>query len=220
MSMEAPPESTSPTLGSLPRRAKIVLLGFLVLGGWLLGISQIILRESHRSLSPKPADAIVVLGAAAYGRSPSPVLRERLRHALALYRFGFAPVLLFTGGKRKASDLSEAEVAGLWVQEQGVPRKDILLETRSQSTVENLRNAKKLLDAHGWKRVILVSDPLHLARARLLGERIGLDVQTSPTPTTRFRSLSTKLPFLLRECYFYTTTLLGVGERPQRLSGK
>lgn len=191
-----------------PTRALLLALGLGLV--WLLGTAWVILQEPVRDRNPDPADCIVVLGAAAYGREPSPVLRERLRHALSLHRYGFAPLLLFTGGKRKASDLSEAAVAALWAQERGVSRDKILLEEKSRSTGENLRFAKELLDARGLSRVILVSDPLHLARARLLGERLGLEVQTSPTPTTRFRSLSTRLPFLLRECYFLTTTWLGL----------
>lgn len=172
---------------------------------WLAATAGVILQEvfPRSAARPRPAQVILVLGAAAYGTRPSPVLRERLRHALTLYKEGFAPRLLFTGGRRKATDLTEAEVARRWMVEAGVAEEDILMEDRSRSTQENLVNAAEVMRDQDLDSVILVSDPLHLARARLIAEGLGLEVQTSATPTTRFRTLRTKLPFLLRECGFY-----------------
>lgn len=206
------PSPPGPPAGRPPFAVVVRWLAGFSLGAlaWLAVSAVVILWEPSQGQEPRRADVIVVLGAAAYGRVPSPVLRERLRHALALYQKGVAPTLLFTGGRQLASDLSEAEVARLWCKENGVPDGAMLIEDRSRSTVENLINARELMRVHGLRRAVLVSDPLHLARARLIGERLGLRIQTSATPTTRFRSLSTQLPFLIRECYFYTTTLLGL----------
>ena len=50
---------------------------------------------------------------------------------------------------------------------------------------------------------ILVSDPLHLKRASLMAKNLGIKHDPSATPTTRYQSLRTKLPFALRELYFY-----------------
>jgi uncharacterized SAM-binding protein YcdF (DUF218 family) len=157
---------------------------------------------------PRPADLILVLGAAAYGTRPSPVLRERLRHALTLFREGLAPKVFVTGGRQKSTDLTEAEVARRWMVDEGVDPELILLEDRSRSTRGNLVNAAEVMRGEELRSVILVSDPLHLARARLIAEGLGLEVQTSATPTTRFRTLRTKLPFLIRECGYYWSALL------------
>ena len=177
---------------------------------WLAATAAVIVREvfPRAQALPQRADVIVVLGAAAYGTRPSPVLRERLRHALHLYQAGIAPKLLCTGGRQKATDLTEAEVARRWMLNAGVADEDILLEDRSRSTQGNLANAAAVMRSEELRSVVLVSDPLHLARARLIAEGLGLEVQTSATPTTRFRTLRTKLPFLLRECGFYWTALL------------
>lgn len=213
MSEQTPSRRRPVPAGS--RRGVFRVLGRLVAGGvalalvWLGGTAAVILGEVRARRAPAPADAIVVLGAAAYGKKPSPVLRERLRHAVELYQEGVAPVLVFTGGKRSSTDLTEAEVARRWAVAAGADPAGMVVEARSRSTRENLANTRTLLGEKGMRKVVLVSDPLHLARARLLGEREGLEVQTSPTPTTRFRSLRTKLPFLLRECGFYWSALLG-----------
>ncbi len=186
--------------------------GALVLGAtlaWTVGVAGWIVSRAGAEPGG-PADVIVVLGAAAYGSEPSPVFRERIEHALALHRDGAAPRLLFTGGKRKDTDLTEAEVAKRYALDRGVAPERILCEEESTSTLENLANAWALMQRNGLTRAILVSDPLHLARAELLARRLGMTVAISATPSTRFRTLATQAPFLLRECYFVTTALVGL----------
>jgi uncharacterized SAM-binding protein YcdF (DUF218 family) len=71
-----------------------------------------------------------------------------------------------------------------------------------------LREAKKILDRQGLGTALIVSDPLHMKRAVMVGRDLGIDAHASPTPTTRYKSWHSKLRFLLREIYFYTTYLL------------
>jgi vancomycin permeability regulator SanA len=61
------------------------------------------------------ADAAIVLGASAYHHRPSPVFRERIRHAINLFHSGRVSRLIFTGGKAPGSAYSEAEVARRFV---------------------------------------------------------------------------------------------------------
>ena len=84
-----------------------------------------------------------------------------------------------------------------------MPGTDIILEEESSITQENLENAKKLMDEKGYKTALIVSDPLHMRRAMLLARDTGMEDYSSPTTTTMYRSLRTKLPFLAREVFFY-----------------
>jgi uncharacterized SAM-binding protein YcdF (DUF218 family) len=59
------------------------------------------------------------------------------------------------------------------------------------------------MQKHGLKSAIIVSDPLHMKRAMMMAEDLGIEAASSPTPTTRYRSLQTKLGFLIREIYFF-----------------
>ena len=52
------------------------------------------------------------------------------------------------------------------------------------------------MDEYGYETAIIVSDPLHMKRALLLAEDAGITAYSSPTPTTRYVSLRTKIPFL------------------------
>lgn len=169
---------------------------------WLVGVASWIVYVGDRDQAA-PADAILVLGAAAYDARPSPVFQERIRHALDLYRRGYADTLVFTGGYGYGARFSESQVARRYALREGVPADAILIETLSRTTYENLREARALMLERGLRRVIVVSDPLHMARALRLSRRLGIDALGSSTPSTRFRSFRTRWRFLAREVYFF-----------------
>lgn len=174
---------------------------------WLTGVAAYIVWVGERDQAA-PADAIIVLGAAAYDRNPSPVFKERIRHGIALYQRGLAPRLIFTGGFGSGAPYSESQVARRFALKQGVPAQAILIESHSRTTRQNLQEARKLMEANRLRRVIIVSDPLHMARALRLARELGIDALGSSTPTSRFRSFATRKRFLLQEVYFFHRDLL------------
>ncbi|HEY0333364.1 MAG TPA: YdcF family protein [Stenotrophomonas sp.] len=170
---------------------------------WLLGVAGWIIWIGDRDQAA-PADVIIVLGAAAYDSRPSPVFEERIRHGLDLYREGYAPVLLFTGGfGGNAARFSESQVARRYALRHGVPEDAVLIETVSRTTRENLLQARELMQQHDMHKAIIVSDPLHMARALRLCRELDIDALASSTPSTRFRSFHTSWRFLLQEVYFF-----------------
>ena len=189
-------------------RHRVGLMGwmwrlFVLVVVWLLGVTGWIMWIGERDQAAK-ADAIIVLGAAAYDAKPSPVFQERIRHGLDLYEAGYAPLLIFTGGYGgSGARFSESQVARRYALKQGVPAKAILIETQSRNTVQNLVEAKRLMDQRGLHRVIIVSDPLHMARALRLSQAMGIDALASSTPSTRFRSFHTSWRFLAQEIYYF-----------------
>lgn len=189
-------------------RARTGMLGwlwrlFVLVLAWLLGVTAWIMWIGERDQAAK-ADAIIVLGAAAYDAKPSPVFQERIRHGLDLYEAGYAPLLIFTGGYGgSGARFSESQVARRYAVKQGVPESAILIENQSRNTVQNLVEAKRLMDERGLHRVIIVSDPLHMARALRLSKAMGIDALASSTPSTRFRSFHTSWRFLAQEIYFF-----------------
>jgi uncharacterized SAM-binding protein YcdF (DUF218 family) len=155
-----------------------------------------------------PADAALVLGAAVAGSDPTPVLAERLRHAADLHARGVVARIVVTGGRSPEDALSEAEASRNWLVSQGVPAADILLEDTSRTTIQNIDFALPILQANGIGSVLIVSDPLHQRRAMIIAERRGLAASPSPTPTSRYQSLQTQLPFLMREVWFLAQFLV------------
>jgi len=157
--------------------AIVVLCGL----GWAIWVYGQIERFAYEDQAV-PADIICVFGAAQYGGKPSPVLRARLDHALALYEHGIAPVLLTLGGSGPGDKFSEGEVGRAYLMSNGVPEKAIIAETQSRSTDEQAHRVVTIAHANGYRRVVIVSDPTHLFRIREICAREGLPVLTSPRP--------------------------------------
>ena len=155
------------------------------------------------------ADAAVVLGAAVWSREPSPVFRERINHAVALYRQGRVRKIIFTGARGSSNEPAESAAARSYAASLGVPASDMLIESKSHTTYQNLLYAKRVADSNGLRRVLVVSDPLHMRRAMSMAGDLGLDARPSPTGTTRYRTAGAQLGQLLRETYYYAGYLLG-----------
>jgi uncharacterized SAM-binding protein YcdF (DUF218 family) len=132
----------------------------------------------------RPADAIVVLGAAQYNGRPSPVLQSRLDHALKLYRQKLAPVVVLTGGIGEGDRESEATVGKRYLAARGVPAKRIVLRPRGRSTHESMDDVAEWARAEQLDTLLLVSDPFHLARLKVEARRIGIAAYVSPTRTS------------------------------------
>jgi uncharacterized SAM-binding protein YcdF (DUF218 family) len=132
----------------------------------------------------RPADAIVVLGAAQYNGRPSPVLQSRLDHALKLYRQKLAPVVVLTGGIGEGDRESEATVGKRYLSARGVPAKRIVLRPRGRSTHESMDDVAEWAREEKLDTLLLVSDPFHLARLKVEARRIGLAAYVSPTRTS------------------------------------
>ena len=148
------------------------------------------------------ADSIIVLGAAVKGENPSPVFEERINHGINLYKKGQAKKIIFTGGFGNEKRYSESSVGASMAIRQGVPAQDILIEESSRTTQQNLYYARRIMQESGLNSAIIVSDPLHMKRAIIMAEDLGIKAFSSPTPTTRYKGLKVRLNFLVREIYF------------------
>jgi uncharacterized SAM-binding protein YcdF (DUF218 family) len=180
----------------------------LLLALWALSLTSVHLwgrRDEARA-----ADAIVVLGAAQYDGKPSPVLKARLDHAIELYRRGLAPALIMTGGIGPGDTVSEALVGKRYAVRSGVPADSVLTEGDGLTSLQSMQAVARLMERHGMKRAVLVSDPFHMLRLKLLSKRVGIEGFTSPTPSSPIsRSRAQERRFLLRESVILPLVLWG-----------
>ena len=124
---------------------------------------------------PPPRDAILVLGARVWpGGAPSPTLRRRLLHGVALHRRGQAPRLLLTGGIGPHPP-SEASVMRRLALEEGVDDDAILLDEDSTSTLASAIRCAAILRERDLGPVWIVTDRYHLPRSLYLLRRLGVD---------------------------------------------
>jgi len=186
-------------------RLLLILPGLLLLWLTTLAIEIAAYSTVH---DDGPADAAIVLGAAAWNGQPSPVFEERIKHAVELYQAGRVSAIIFTGGVGEGESTAEAIAASRYAIERGVSPQHVYCETASHFTHENLLGAKAIVMQQRFDRVLIVSDPLHMRRALTMARDFGLNAYPSPTPTSRYISLSSQLDFLWGEVRYHATYLV------------
>jgi uncharacterized SAM-binding protein YcdF (DUF218 family) len=147
----------------------------------LFSIADEIRRQSNVD-EARPADVILVLGAAEYRGRPSPILEARLNHALFLYRQGLAPRILTTGGKGGDPMFTEGEVGRAYLSRHGVPSEAILVESEGESTVHSTAAAAEIMRRMNLNSCIVVSDGFHIYRVKRMLKFQGIHVYGSPRP--------------------------------------
>ena len=146
-----------------------------------------------KSDQARVVDAIVVLGVAQYDGRPSPQLQARLDHALALLLEGASPLVITTGGNQPGDRFTEAEtsanylIKGLGNDYQAV---EILQENSGSTTRESLIGVRDIMQSRGLHSVLIVTDPYHSLRSRLIAQDLGLVAYVSPTRTSPLRGAS------------------------------
>jgi uncharacterized SAM-binding protein YcdF (DUF218 family) len=191
-------------LKGVRRAAGVLVLG--AAGLWLLTLVLIVAAGTLPSV--QRSDAILVLGAAQYNGRPSPVLKARLDHALALYDRGLAQRIIFTGGIGTGDTLSEAEVSRRYAMRHGVADSVILLERVGVTSAQSVGAAAALMHAHGLETAIVVSDSYHMLRLELLTRRAGIRPYRAPVPDAPIdrATRTTRLRYLLRESVLFPIT--------------
>ena len=172
------------------RRWKIVrrsLLAVFVLVGGYYAVTLVQVYQTGHGDQIRPVDAVVVMGAAQYDGRPSPQLAARLDHVATLYGDGVAPVVVVTGGKQAGDRFTEAEASAQYLADRGVPVSAIVMETNGRTTYESMAGAADLLADRGLDTVLVVTDPYHALRSRLIAEDVGLTAYVSSTPTSVVR---------------------------------
>ena len=157
---------------------------------------------TSRAYDPRPAGAILVMGAAQYDGVPSPDLTARLDEALTLFRNGYAKVIVVTGSKERGDAYTEAEAGARYLESKGIPASDIV-QAGGDNTYENIQDAASKLSARKPRMVLVTTDPFHEDRSMAIASSLELDPSPTPTTTSPITGWS-RVPFFLKEA-------LGVG---------
>ncbi|MGP0032327.1 MAG: YdcF family protein [Acidimicrobiales bacterium] len=176
-----------------------VLLGAIVLY-FVVTLVQVWLTS--RQYDPRPAGAILVMGAAQYNGVPSPDLAARLNEALSLYRAGYAPLIVVTGSKEQGDVYTEAQAGTRYLEQHGVPA-DAILQAGGNDSYENVAGAAPQLLVRHAGSVLVTTDPFHEDRSMAIASTLGLTPSPTPTQTSPIRGWAT-VPYFLKEA-------LGVG---------
>lgn len=177
-----------------------IVLGGLLVAALIVGGTGFRVWQVARVDDQRPADAIVVLGAAQYDGEPSSIFSWRLRHAQVLWEDGVAPLIVTTGGGRSGDATTEAEAGRTYLIDRGVPAEAVVAVGEGSDTLRSMAAVAGVARTDGWGSAVLVSDPWHSLRARTMARDEGLDAWTSPTrsgPIVQTRE--TQARYILRE---------------------
>jgi uncharacterized SAM-binding protein YcdF (DUF218 family) len=169
------------------RRTLLALAAVVLVGFAYFGLTLLQVRAAGASDQARAVDAIVVMGAAQYDGRPSPQLAARLDHVVELWARGLAPLVVVTGGKQVGDRFTEAEASSSYLVEHGVPKESILEENSAHNSYDSLVGVRSLLRPRGLHRILLVSDPYHSLRIRLVSQELGMTAYVSPTRTSPVR---------------------------------
>jgi uncharacterized SAM-binding protein YcdF (DUF218 family) len=167
-------------------RRELVRIGaWLIAGSVVVGLYTVYRISSQGDHDERrPADAIVVLGAAQFNGVPSDVFAARLDHALELYQAGLAPYLIVTGGKQPGDRTTEAATARTYALAHGVPASRILMEDRGRNTLDSIEAVGAIFRAHHFRTGLFVSDRTHTLRVLRMASDQGIIAWGSPTTTS------------------------------------
>lgn len=160
-------------------------LGLFAVGLFLISAFTPLPNVLARWLSAPPrlerAEAIVVLGG---GVQPDGALSisslRRALHGMALHWKGLAPLLVLSGAPREGGS-GEAVLRADLARQCGISPQAILTGSNAQTTREEAVHVGAVLRPRGIRRILLVTNALHMARARGLFERVGFEVLAAPS---------------------------------------
>ena len=162
-------------------RRVLAALGILIIVGAVLlfGTDLYVKASAKDQILSDPSaasgyDCILVLGCGVRtDGTPSPMLRDRLDCALALYRAGVSGKLLLSGD-HGTKGYNEVGAMKRYMLEAGVPSEDLFMDHAGFSTYESIYRAKAVFQA---ENVLIVTQRYHLYRALYLANALGLRAQ-------------------------------------------
>jgi len=167
-----------------PIRWKSVIIGLMVLAGILaayFALNYGLVRAAADDDETRPADVIVVLGAAQFDGTPSPVFANRLDHAFGLWDDDLADLIVTTGANQEGDRFTEGFSGYLYLRDKGVPDEDIITVVDGTDTWEQMTATANQIAERGLASALLVSDGYHNYRLRQIASEAGVEAWVSPT---------------------------------------
>jgi len=136
----------------------------------------------HANSKRQTFDAILILGSPADAEgNPTPAMLDRVTEGVREYERGVAPRILVTGGPAH-NRFVEADVMARTASALGVPPAVVFQERRAQDTIQNACLSMRILNAHGWRSVEVVSSASHLPRAAMIFAHTGVEFRIHAAP--------------------------------------
>lgn len=164
---------------------------------------------SKRPRKKTNADVIIVLGAKILSDgTPSNTLKYRLDAAKKSFDQSRAPYIIVTGGQGRDENEPEAIAMKRYLVREGIPADRIFEEINSKNTIENLVNAKAIMNGQGFKTAVIATTDYHMDRARAIARR--LSIKTGAAPSRPGRKITTRIIAYAREAASWCLLILKI----------
>ena len=121
----------------------IFILGFILIAViFVLEINSYVIGTTKQQIldldkSQNDVDCILILGAGIWGDEPSPMLEDRLKEGIRLYKEGYASKIIMSGDHGR-EEYDEVNVMKQYAINAGVPSEDIFMDHAGFSTYESV----------------------------------------------------------------------------------
>lgn len=163
-----------------------LILSFLVIciGIIITSLNLFVYQSTKKQVNQdmQDADCILVLGAGVKNNKPTPMLRDRIKEAVTLYKNKKAPKIIMSGD-HSSDEYNEVAVMKSYAIKSGVPSSDIFLDHAGFSTYDSLIRARDIFQA---KKVIIVTQDYHLYRALYIAQSLGLEASGVPANLSHY----------------------------------
>lgn len=149
----------------------IFVLLILVVNFYVIISTKNKIVSEKQSENIKEADCILILGAGIWGDKPSPMLEDRLKQGISLYKQKVAPKIIMSGDHSK-KDYNEVAIMKEYAIKEGVPSEDIFMDHAGFSTYDSVYRAKEIFGAN---KMVIVTQKYHLYRALYISKKIEID---------------------------------------------
>ena len=163
------------------RRVATIVLATGVVLAVVAGVNVSQVWMAGRTDDRRAVDAIVVMGAAQYDGRPTQQFKARLDHALELWLDGVAPIIVTTGGNQPGDRFTEGGSGAKYLNDWGVDASSLVIEETGSTTRRSLVGVAELLAERGAEHVVIVTEPFHALRSKLIAQDLDLRVTLSST---------------------------------------
>lgn len=160
------------------RMIKIMIIGIIILMIAIFSLNIYVVNNTKNEIVKEEnvsnidgVDCILILGAGIWGDKPSPMLEDRLKEGVVLYKQGTTKKIIMSGDHSR-EDYDEVKIMKEYAESEGVPSEDIFMDHAGFSSYDSVYRAKEIF---GVQKMIIVTQKYHLYRSLYIAKKLGIE---------------------------------------------
>lgn len=163
---------------NINRMIKIMIIGIIILMIAIFSLNIYVVNSTKNEIVKEEnvsniegVDCILILGAGIWGDKPSPMLEDRLKEGITLYKQGTTKKIIMSGDHSR-EDYDEVKIMKEYAESEGVPSEDIFMDHAGFSSYDSVYRAKEIF---GVQKMIIVTQKYHLYRSLYIAKKLGIE---------------------------------------------